>query len=135
VNGNIHHKCNECGYETDEEIQAKGHTQGEFKSKTDPDCVNPGTETYICSVCQQEFTIRTSSPLGHEDLDNDGICDRCYAVLGGGTSIPICPGCEHDHDGTEDHCACHLCCALTPELVKSARDAELRGLALREQVR
>lgn len=81
-------KCN--AYE-DIEIDAKGHSVGEWKVISEADCTNSGLKEQYCTVCHEKCDEEVSPALGHDygewkttveaGLNKEGeeerICNRC----------------------------------------------------------
>ena len=68
-------------------------------------CTETGEYQVFCSICGEPKTIVVEAD-GHEDANEDGICDICGASLNGsddsGTSASgVCDKCGKDHGGKE----------------------------------
>ena len=72
--GNI--RCTSCGdiVTAGSVISATGHNYNELV--TSPDCENEGYTNYTCD-CGDSYIDDETPALGHEDIDEDGNCDRC----------------------------------------------------------
>lgn len=58
-------KCSLCGDTYTETIEAKGHTDGQFKTNKAPTCTEEGMKTIHCGVCAKELRTETIEPTGH----------------------------------------------------------------------
>lgn len=56
--GGVVKTCEKCGAsETEPELEALGHSFGEYVSNNDASCAANGTKTAVCTVCGEEDTI------------------------------------------------------------------------------
>ena len=72
--------CENCDYTTYTEIAAIGHVYAEWVTVRTPNCTTEGLERKDCDKCS-EYETRAIEALGHNDADNNGICDTCEAEL------------------------------------------------------
>lgn len=68
--------CSECGtvLTTQKPVSAIGHKY--TSQTTDATCTAAGKTVYTCSVCRNSYS-ETIPAKGHDDKNNDGICDIC----------------------------------------------------------
>ena len=79
--------CTRCDATTDSrEIEATGHTWGEWATLTEPTCIDEGLRRHICEVCGEEDTDSIPA-LGHDftkwgydDEYHWKICSRCGSI-------------------------------------------------------
>ena len=79
--------CTRCDATTDSrEIEATGHTWGEWATLTEPTCIDEGLRRHICDVCDEEDTDSIPA-LGHDftkwgydDEYHWKICSRCGSI-------------------------------------------------------
>ena len=74
--------CKRCDYTTYQEIPALGHAAEVVKGYA-ATCTDEGkTNGEKCSVCDEELIVQKSiAALGHNDGNNDNVCDRCEEKL------------------------------------------------------
>ena len=74
--------CKRCDYTTYQEIPAIGHTAEVVKGYA-ATCTDEGkTDGEKCSVCNENLIVQIAvAALGHNDENNDNICDRCDEKL------------------------------------------------------
>ncbi len=79
--GYTKHECTACGDSyTDSETVALGHNLGAYQVTVYPLCETAGSETAKCTRCS--YTIsREIKATGHDDENNDGVCDNCGKIL------------------------------------------------------
>ncbi|MBQ2876838.1 MAG: hypothetical protein IJE25_07495 [Clostridia bacterium] len=75
--GSITHKCNDCGREDIEILEALGHDYSEEITKA-PTCEAEGEKTYTCSACEHSYTEAVDK-INHNFVD--GKCDMCGKVV------------------------------------------------------
>ena len=74
--------CKRCDYTTYQEIPALGHTSEVVKGYAASCTENGKADGEKCSVCDEVLVAqRTISALGHNDENNDNVCDRCDEKL------------------------------------------------------
>ena len=68
--------CSECGtvITAQKIVNATGHKY--TSQTTDATCTAAGKTVYTCSVCRNSYS-ETIPAKGHDDKNNDGICDIC----------------------------------------------------------
>ena len=74
--------CKRCDYTTYQELPALGHTAEVVKGYA-ATCTDEGkTDGEKCAVCNEVLTVqKTISALGHNDENNDNVCERCDEKL------------------------------------------------------
>ena len=74
--------CKHCDYTTYQELPALGHTAEVVKGYA-ATCTEEGkTDGEKCAVCNEVLTVKkTISALGHNDENNDNVCERCDEKL------------------------------------------------------
>lgn len=74
--------CKRCDYTTYQELPALGHTAEVVKGYT-ATCTEEGkTDGEKCSVCNENLIAQKAvAALGHNDGNNDNVCDRCDEKL------------------------------------------------------
>ena len=84
--------CKRCDYTTYQEISALGHTSEVVKGYA-ATCTDEGkTDGERCSVCDEMLTVqKTISALGHNDENNDNVCDRCDEKLTATAGMMLMP--------------------------------------------
>ena len=90
-------KCLGCGYvdtSAGTVQKALGHTWDEGKVLKEATCTDTGQRKYTCTTCGSTY-VDVLDKLGHLDLDNNNICDRCEKNL----SKDACPYCNQIHTG------------------------------------
>ena len=84
--------CSRCDYTTYIEINATGHTDGEWITDVDATCTEDGSKHQICSVCNDTIKTEVISATGHTDgewiTDVDAICTE------DGSKHQICSVCN-----------------------------------------
>ena len=74
--------CKRCGYTTYQEIPALGHTSEVVNGYAATCTENGKADGEKCSACDEVLVAqRTISALGHNDENNDNVCDRCDEKL------------------------------------------------------
>lgn len=67
-NGYTQHVCNKCGNSySDTEVEAKGHTMGDWLEQNTPTCTDIGSEKRVCVDCGH-FETREIPALGHKHV-------------------------------------------------------------------
>ena len=74
--------CKRCDYTTYQELPALGHTAEVVKGYA-ATCTEEGkTDGEKCAVCNEVLTVqKTILVLGHNDENNDNVCERCDEKL------------------------------------------------------
>ena len=74
--------CKHCDYTTYQEIPTLGHTAEVIKGYA-ATCTDEGkTDGAKCSVCNEDLIVQKAvAALGHNDENNDNVCDRCDEKL------------------------------------------------------
>ena len=90
--------CADCGeiVNAGEEIPATEHTMAEWIQVRTPNCTTDGLERRDCDNCPY-YETKAIAALGHNDADNDGICDTCKEEATKGEET------TPDNDNTEEH--------------------------------
>ena len=88
--------CTVCGAEKTEQIPAIDHAWGEWEVTKEPTCTEPGEIVRICNNDNSHTEMQYILPLGHSDIDGDGVCDSCGNALDPDT---VCPLCGKEHTG------------------------------------
>ena len=109
-----HWKCSVCSklfsdengiteIEKPAEIAAKGHTWGEWKTVTSPNCTDKGSQKRTCSVCNVVET-KDVDPNGH-DWNEKYTVDNLVEIpmLGGNTGNPSKPSGGSPRTGDNSH--------------------------------
>ena len=67
-------------------------------------CTESGEYLVACTVCGEQITVYADAE-GHEDVDGDGVCDKCGQSMnegeGSGSSSGTCDLCGRNHAGKE----------------------------------
>ena len=103
--------CENCVYTTYKELSATGHSCV-CHEKKEATCTDDGYEAYFeCEDCGKLFSdeeyqneidrVLVIPASGHEDADNDGICDHCGDKMYGDNSCALC-GKLHDGGTLKD---------------------------------
>lgn len=108
--------CTEIGYtagkycpacktwiEGHEEVEAKGHTPGEWKVDEEADCTTAGSKHQICSACGETIKIEDIPAKGHNYVDvitdatctTDGYTTHTCSVCGNGYSDSFVEALDH----------------------------------------
>ena len=71
-------------------------------SITEPTCTHEGYIVRTCSVCNEQSN-ETISPISHQDINQDGLCDVCGVYLDKpstpGDQGDVCKYCGKVHSG------------------------------------
>ena len=84
--------CKRCDYTTYQELPALGHTAEVVKGYA-ATCTEEGkTDGEKCAVCNEVLTVqKTISALGHNDENNDNVCERCDEKLTATAGMMLMP--------------------------------------------
>ena len=92
--------CARCDATTDSrEIEATGHTWGEWETLTEPTCTAEGTHKHICEVCGEEDTDSIPA-LGH-DFEEEYTVDVAPDCVTKGSESRHCTRCDATTDSRE----------------------------------
>lgn len=95
VNGIYNCKCNHCGLIFEEEIQAKGHPEGEWIYDKRPAYNATGIKHRVCTVCGEEYDLDTVAEKIVPDVNGDSVINSSDALLilqtAVGTAVYISP--------------------------------------------
>ena len=84
--------CKRCDYTTYQEIPALGHTAEVVKGYVATCMENGKADGEKCSACDEVLVAqRTISALGHNDENNDNVCDRCDEKLTATAGMMLMP--------------------------------------------
>ena len=92
VGWNEYDECTKCDYTTKEEIQALGHSSGEWEQTLAPTCSDLGSEHRLCDRCGEE-EIRDIAALGH-DLIHHG-AKEATCLEAGWEEYDTCSRCDY----------------------------------------
>ena len=92
--------CTRCDATTDSrEIEATGHTWGEWATLTEPTCIDEGLRRHICEVCGEEDTDSIPA-LGH-DFEEEYTVDVAPDCETKGSESRHCTRCDATTDSRE----------------------------------
>lgn len=75
-------KCDRCGATIKKEEPGHSHSYTKRVVTTEPTCTTEGAYEMQCPEDGAKGETGTIPALGHEDENNDGVCDRCGASVG-----------------------------------------------------
>lgn len=81
VNGIYSCKCNHCGLVFEEEIEAKGHPEGEWIYDKRPSYDKTGIKHKVCTVCGGKYELNTVAEKVVPDINGDGNINSSDALL------------------------------------------------------
>ena len=90
--GTVLYRCTvkSCGATKEEELKKDPDAHVYRVTVTEPTCTEGGCTTYACTLCRYGYAADETDPLGHEDANGDGRCDRCGAALSMPESNCVC---------------------------------------------
>lgn len=95
--GEIIYICRRCNCQEITYIDTIAHTPVDWVTTLEPDCVNKGIKTRLCSVCDTVLETQEIAALGH--VFGEELVDVKPTCTKDGVSYKLCKICDHEEYG------------------------------------
>ncbi len=92
IGWNEYENCSRCDYTTYSEIEATGHSYGEWYIMHEPTCTEQGTQQRDCTRCDQ-FEMQELDAIGHDLIVHIGKAPTCTEF--GWNQYETCSRCDY----------------------------------------